>query len=47
MGKALEYADIEKARPAVKDHRCALVTHGQGIHHECLVTKPEQRGFPP
>ncbi len=26
MGKALEYADIEKARLVVKNHRCALVS---------------------
>ena len=26
MGKALQYADIEKARRVVKDHRCALVS---------------------
>ena len=26
MGKALEYADIEKARRVAKDHRCALVS---------------------
>ena len=31
MGKALEYADIEKARRVVKDHRCALVTDREFI----------------